>query len=120
MLVCENDTFLPLSIMIGWSERVRYRDFLEREVANKDEADWESEMIEIKSDGRKQSQTVSDLAAKQKPLQTSESPQESAGVVCDNILAMHPSGKTSIILFPSSGFISITVGRVRNKNFEID
>lgn len=53
LVVRENDTFLPFSITIGWSERVRYRDFLEGEVANKEEADGESEMIEIKSDGRK-------------------------------------------------------------------
>lgn len=120
LVVRENDTFLPFSITIGWSERVRYRDFLEGEVENKEEADGESEMIEIKSDGRKRSQTVSDLAAEQKPLQTSESLHESTGAVCDNILAMHPSGKTSIMLFASSVFISITVDRVHDKNYEID
>jgi len=87
---------------MGWSERVRYRDFLEGEVVNNEEADWESEMIEIKSDGRKRSQTISDSAAEQKPLETSESLHESTGVVCDNILAMHPSGKASIVLSSSS------------------
>lgn len=77
-------------------------------------------MIEIKSDGRKRSQTISDSAAEQKPLETSESLHESTGVVCDNILAMHPSGKTSIMLFASSVFTSITVDRVHDKNYEID
>ncbi|KAL5126882.1 hypothetical protein HKD37_14G039408 [Glycine soja] len=51
-------------------------------------------MIEVKSERRKQSHTVSDSAAEQKVLETKESLHTSTGVVYDSIFAMHPSGKS--------------------------
>ena len=50
-------------------------------------------MIEVKSERRKQSHTVSDSAAERKAMET-ESLHASTGVVYDSIFAMHPSGKS--------------------------
>jgi len=71
-------------MMVGRSERVKYRSFLDVE---------EGGMKEVKSERRKQSHTVSDSAAERKAMET-ESLHASTGVVYDSIFAMHPSGKS--------------------------
>lgn len=87
---------------------------------SKEDTDWEVETIERKSVGMKRSQTVSDSAAEQKGLQRRERRHASTGVVCDSMLAMHPSGNAcnSIVLLSPSISVSMFIRVLKLRSTE--
>jgi hypothetical protein len=77
-------------MMIGRSERARYRAFLVGVLAR--EGDFEMiESMKRESEGRKWFRTTSESAAERKVLETRECLQTSIGAVRDRMAEMHPS-----------------------------